>query len=251
MALFKNAHYSHEHSLEVLNLLYGYDSFLDSLTTIADMGCGAGLDAEWWATLMTQDDPPEPRNYTVYAVDLDIRNLDADTLRRNPNIVPVEKNFEERVISRNVDLIWAHDSFQHARNPLKCLAAWKDTLNENGMLVLSIPQGTYVKDNNLIIEQHSNQFYNYNILNLIYMLAVSGFDCKDAYFYRTDNSPWLYAAVYASEHGPLPQSATWYDLAERNLVNDSIMNSVNRYGYARIEDLIVTWLDKDFYKITN
>lgn len=249
MALFKNAYYSHEHSLEVLNLLYGYDSFLDSLTTIADMGCGAGLDAEWWATLMTQDDPPEPRNYTVYAVDLDIRHLDEAMLRNNPNIVPVNKNFEDRVISRNVDLIWAHDSFQYARNPLKCLAAWKATLNENGMLVMSIPQGTYVKDNNLIVEQHSNHFYNYNILNLIYILAVSGFDCRDAYFYRKENSPWLYAAVYASEHGPLPESATWYDLAERNLVNDSIINSVNRYGYARMEDLVVSWLDKDFYQV--
>ena len=41
------------------------------------------------------------------------------------------------------------------------------------------------------------------------------------------------------------------NLAERNLINDSLQNSVNKYGYARLEDLIVTWLDKDYYKITN
>ena len=251
MALFKNAHYSHEHSLEVLNLLYGYDSFLDSIQVIADMGCGAGLDVEWWATLATRDDPPEPRNYIVYAVDQNIKQIDPDILKRNKNVIALEKNFEERAVPRNVDLIWAHDSFQYARDPFKCLNMWKQTLNENGMLILSIPQGTYVYNGGLKIEQHSRQYYNYNILNLIYMLAVSGFDCNDAYFYRKDNSPWLYAAVYASEHEPLTQDATWYDLADRNLVNASVQNSVNKYGHARLDDLIVTWLDKDYYRITN
>lgn len=249
MALFKNAHYSHEHSLEVLNLLYGYDSFLDSIQVIADMGCGAGLDAEWWASLETRDEPPEPRNYTVYAVDQNIKKIDPDLLKRNPNIIPIEKNFEERSVPRQVDLIWAHDSFQYARDPFKCLSVWKQTLNENGMLILSIPQGTYVYNNTLRVEQHSGQYYNYNVLNLIYMLAISGFDCNDAYFYRKENSPWLYAAVYASQHEPLTQNATWYDLADRGLINDSLQNSVNKYGHARLEDLVVTWLDKDYYKI--
>ena len=83
------------------------------------------------------------------------------------------------------------------------------------------------------------------------MLSISVFDCRDAYFYRKRSTPWLYAAVYASQHEPLTQQATWYDLAERNLVNDSVINSVNQHGYARMEDLVVTWLDKDYYKITD
>jgi len=251
MGLFKNSYYSHEHSLEVLNLLYGYDSFLDSLTSIADMGCGNGLDAEWWASLTTRDEPPEPRNYTVYAIDQDLTKIDPDILARNPNLIPIERNFEERVVPRQVDLIWAHDSFQYALDPFKCLRIWKETLQKDGMLILTVPQGTYVKNSSLVVEQHNHQYYNYNILNLIYMLAISGFDCRDAYFYRKRGTPWLYAAVYASEHEPLTQQATWYDLAERNLVNDSIINSVNQHGYARLEDLVVTWLDKDYYKITD
>lgn len=251
MALFKNAHYSHEHSLEILNLLYGYDSFLDSLTTIADMGCGTGLDAEWWATLMTRDDPPEPRNYRVYAIDQNIKQLDPTILEECPNIIPLEKNFEERAVSGKVDLIWSHDSFQYARDPMKCLATWKSQLNENGMLMMAIPQTTYIENNQLVIENHSHQYYSYNALNLMYMLAISGFDCRDAYFYRKQNTPWLYAAVYASQHEPLTAQATWYDLADRNLINDSLIASINRYGYARLDDLVVTWLDKDYYKITN
>lgn len=249
--MFGNPHYSHEHSLEILNTLYVYDDFLDNLQVIADMGCGAGLDSQWWATLETRDDPPEPHNYLVFAVDKNIRQVEPE-IAAIKNINIIEGDFEERTVPTQVDLIWAHDSFQHARDPLKCLATWKATLNVNGMLMMAIPQTTYwdYRANRLVVSNHSHQYYSYNLLNLIYMLAITGFDCRDAYFYRKENSPWLYAAVYASEHGPMPD-ATWYDLAERKLINDSIINSVNRYGYARLEDTVVAWLDKDFYQITS
>jgi SAM-dependent methyltransferase len=249
--MFSNPHYSHEHSLEILNTLYIYDDFLDNLRVIADMGCGAGFDARWWATLETRDDVPEPRDYLVYAVDKNIRQIEPE-IATIKNIKVIEGDFEERVIPRQVDLIWAHDSFQHAKNPLKCLATWKATMNVNGMLMMAVPQTTYWdhRTNRLVVSNHSHQYYSYNLLNLIYMLAITGFDCRDAYFYRKENSPWLYAAVYASEHGPVPD-ATWYDLAERNLINDSMIASVNRYGHARLEDTIVAWLDRDFYQITS
>jgi len=249
MGLFNNPYHSHDHSLEILNLIYGYDSYLDSLQVIADMGCGSGLDAQWWATLTTRDDPPEPRNYIVYAVDQDMSRMDPDILGDCPNIVPLEKDFEERCIPRQVDLIWSHDSFQYARDPWKCLATWKSTLNENGMLVLSIPQTTYMLNNKLVINSYDQQWYSYNILNLMYMLAASGFDCNDAYFYRKRNTPWLYAAVYATSEPSLKPGVTWLELAERNLINPSVAQSVQRRGYAHLNDIFVTWLDKDFHQI--
>lgn len=251
MALFRNAYDSHDHSLEILNTIYGYDSFLDNLNVIADMGCGQGLDTQWWATLETRDDPPIPHNYTVYAVDQDIVQIDPDVANLS-NVHTIARNFEDtRILPRNADLIWAHDSFQYARKPFECLANWKSQINVNGMLIMAVPQTTYIQNNKLTIANHSHQYYSYNILNLTYMLAVSGFDCRDAYFYRKENSPWLYAGVYASEHDPLPEHASWYDLAERNLINDTVINSVNKYGYARLEDLVVSWFDKNLYQITN
>ena len=251
MALFKNSYDSHEHSLEILNMIYGYDSFLDSLKVIADMGCGEGFDANWWATLETRDAPPVPHNYTVYAVDKNIKQIDVDVLRL-PNVVPIETDFEtELSIPAKADLIWSHDSFQYARKPFKCLANWKSQMNINGMLIMAVPQTTYLQNGHLIVANHNHQYYSYNILNMMYMLAVSGFDCRDAYFYRKENSPWLYIGVYASEHDPLPAQASWYDLADRNLINDSIINSVNKFGYARLEDVVVSWFDKNLYQITN
>jgi len=182
-------------------------------------------------------------------VDKDIRQIEPE-IAAIENVTVIEGNFEERVIPRQVDLIWAHDVFQYAQDPFKCLATWKSTLNQNGMLVMAVPQTTYWDHTRgqMIISNHSHQYYSYNLLNLIYMLAISGFDCRDAYFYRKENTPWLYAAVYASEHGPMP-GASWYDLANRKLISDSVINSVNKYGYARLEDTIVAWLDKDFYQI--
>jgi len=250
MALFKNSHASHDHSLEVLNVIYGYDSFLDGITSIADMGCGDGLDVNWWATLCTRDDPPEPRNIKIYAVDSDIKQLEPDIAAMS-NVIPIEGNFCERVVPTNVDLIWSHDSFQYAADPFLCLRGWRQTLNVNGMLMLTVPQTTYMYNNRLVVSNYSHQYHSYNILNLMYILAISGFDCRDAYFYRKENSPWLYAGVYASQHEPLPPNPTWYDLAERQLINDSVINSVNKYGYARLEDVVVSWFDKNLYQITN
>ena len=66
---FRNAEESHAHSLETLNVLYEYDDFMESVGTVLDLGCGAGLDMEWWATRTTRDDPPRPLNIRCVGVD--------------------------------------------------------------------------------------------------------------------------------------------------------------------------------------
>jgi hypothetical protein len=80
------------------------------------------------------------------------------------------------------------------------------------------------------------------------MLAVNGFDCRDAYFLKEENSPWISAAVYKTEIEPMdPKTTSWYDLADLNLLNDSVVNSLNKYGYVKQDEIITNWLDKDFH----
>jgi hypothetical protein len=43
-----------------------------------------------------------------------------------------------------------------------------------------------------------------------------------------------------------PKTTSWYDLADKNLLNDSVVDCLNRYGYVRQEEIVVNWLDKDF-----
>jgi len=233
-------------SQETLNLLYEYDSFLDSIEVVADMGCGTGQDLKWWATLMTRDDPPEPHNYLCYAIDKNIKQLDASVLE-NTNIVAIEGNFETRLIPRQVDLIWCYNSFQYVTNPLGTLKVWNETMNVNGMLVLTVPQFQSYEYNRLKTRSISGCYYHYNICNLMYMLAVNGFDCRDCYFDMKENDPWIKAAVYKSEHAPMdPATTTWFDLADKHLVNDSVIQSLNKYSQVVQEELLFTWLDRDW-----
>ena len=248
MTQFANPHLSHDHSLEILNLLYGYDSFLDSLTVIGDMGCGSGLDAAWWATLETRDDPPEPRNYRVYAVDRTLNKID-DEIRATENIRWIEGNFEEYgILPELLDLVWAHDSFQFVTSPLHTLSVWNRQMNNNGMLVMALPQTINYAYNRLTFRTHSYSYYNYNISNLVYMLAVNGFDCRDAYFYKNVETDWIYLAVYKAEAPMDPSTTSWFDLADKNLLHPSVVNSLDRYGHVRQEDIVYPWLDKDFYR---
>ena len=67
---FRNAEESHAHSLQTLQILEQYADFLESVGTVADMGCGEGLDLEWWATRTTQEDNPQPLNIKCTGIDL-------------------------------------------------------------------------------------------------------------------------------------------------------------------------------------
>jgi trans-aconitate methyltransferase len=249
MDQFKNAHASHEHSLEILDLVYLYDDFMDSLGTVADMGCGHGLDINWWATAMTRDENPEPHNYVCYAVDRDIKKLSHDVAAL-PNVHPIQGDFEERILPREVDFLWCHDAFQYATNPLQTLKVWNESMNVNGMAVITIPQHQGYNFNRMVVRSMNGCYFNHNAVSMMYMLAVNGFDCKDAFFLKKDNNPWLSIAVYKSDIAPMdPKTTTWYELVEKNLVNDSVIESVNKYGHVRQEDLLFTWLDRDFHYI--
>jgi hypothetical protein len=227
-------------------MLYQYDSFLDSIKVVADMGCGEGLDVEWWAKLTTRDDPPEPHNYLVYAVDKDTSKIERTILEENPNIVVFQNDYNSVALPRKVDLLWSHDSFQFSTDPLGTLRHWNQQMNVNGMLVLNVPMHTTYSYDRLQTRSFSGCYYTYNICNLMYMLAVNGFDCRDCYVYTAPNYGWIHFAVYKSYESFDPATTSWFDLADKGLISDSAMTSLNSYGHVRQEDLMFTWLDKDW-----
>jgi SAM-dependent methyltransferase len=244
--VFKNPEESHEHSRGVLDMLYQYDSFLDSIKVVADMGCGSGRDTQWWAELMTRDDPPEPHNYLVYAVDKNTSKVEKTVLAKNKNIILLQEDYNTVHLPKKADLVWSHDSFQFSLNPLQTLSHWNRYMNVNGMLVLSVPVHTTYSYDRLQTRSFSGCYHTFNICNLMYMLAVNGFDCRDCYIYSAPNYGWIHFAVYKS-YEPFDHATTsWFDLAEKNLISDSAMNSLNKYGHVRQEDLMFTWLDKDW-----
>jgi hypothetical protein len=222
---------------------------MDSLKNVADMGCGTGEDINWWATLTTRDDPPEPHNYNCFAVDIDEAKL--AQVPNLPNIRKINKDFTKPTIFPvSIDLMWSHDSLQYSHNPLETLRYWNEQMTVNGMLVLSVLQHSGVEYNRYQSRSYSGCYYHYTPVSLIYMLAVNGFDCRDAYLLKKFNDPWMHLAVYKSNVAPLdPKTATWEDLIRTNLLHPSIEASINRHGHVRQEEIVMPWLDKENYFI--
>lgn len=237
------------HSLSILHRIQEYESFLENIKTVCDMGCGTGEDIHWWATLENYDDPPEPYNFKCFAVDKDPGKL--AQVPAHPNIVKVERDFTKQyILPVKMDLMWAHDSLQYSTNPLETLKFWNEAMNVNAMLLITVPQHTGVEYNKFTSRTHQGCFFQYTPASLIYMLAINGFDCNDAYLYKQYQDPWIQMAVYKSDIAPMdPVTTTWADLIEKNLLNPSVVRSVTNHGYIRQEEILYPWLDKENYFI--
>jgi SAM-dependent methyltransferase len=244
--MFKNHQESHEHSLETLNLFYEYDDFMESVGTLADLGCGSGLDLEWWATRTTRDDVPQPLNIQCTGIDI----LDSlPVAQQYPNIVFQQNNFEQAVNppANKFDVLWCHDAFQYCINPVAALNRWWHATSDGGMLVLILPQTASIVRRQLTHTQVDGCYHHHSLVSLIHQLAVSGWDCQNGFFLKRPQDPWLHAIVYKSVHEPLdPRTTRWYDLVDRQLVPESAAEGILKRGHLVHSDLILPWLDKSF-----
>lgn len=244
MSLLPNSEQSYMHSLETLNALYEYDDFMSSITSVVDLGCGEGKDIEWWATRTTRDDNPQPLNIKCTGVDV----LDELVIARDhPNVTYQKTDFEGPIYppaGGKFDILWCHDSFQYAINPVATLTNWWNIASEGAMLVLIVPQTTNIRRHQLSFTQESKCYYHYTIVNLIHMLAVSGWDCKHGFFLKKPRDPWLHAVVYKSNVGPQdPKTTDWHRLSELNLLPETADKSVFAHNELRQQDLVLPWLD--------
>jgi hypothetical protein len=242
--MFENPGQSHAHSLHTLNTFYEFDDFMESVGTLVDMGCGDGLDLEWWATRTTRDDNPQPLNIDCVGVDL---HESMNMARKYRNVTYLRQDFRDPIRSgkKKFDLVWCHDAFQYVVDPFTTLSRWRDVTSVNGMLVLIVPQTTNIQFNRQEFEQPSGCYWHWTLVSLMHVLAVSGWNCRNGFFKKTANDPWLHAVVYRSDQEPMdPATTTWYDLAERNLLPESAVACINRHGYVKQKELILPWLDK-------
>jgi len=243
-AAFSSPAMSHAHSLQTLEVLYEYDDFMESIQTVADMGCGSGLDLEWWATRTTRDDSRTPLNIKCTGVDRPETLPLADKYR---NITYCRQDFEDtiNVYKKRFDVVWCHDAFQFVLDPFQTLANWRKVMSKESMLIVILPQTTNMEFNTQAFDQRDYVYYHWTMVSLIHVLAVSGFDCANGFFLKRPDDPWLHAVVYNTNQDPLdPKSTRWYDLADRGLLPRSACDSIQKYGYLRQRDLVLPWLDK-------
>jgi hypothetical protein len=46
-----------------------------------------------------------------------------------------------------------------------------------------------------------------------------------------------------------PKTTTWFDLADKNLLHPSVVQSITKNGFLKQEEIIMPWLDKENYYI--
>jgi SAM-dependent methyltransferase len=245
MSLFANTQESHKHSLQTLMTLYEYDDFMESIRTVVDLGCGEGLDLEWWATATTRDENPQPLNIRCTGVDT---LPSSGIFRKYPNATYQQMDFENEVHppkDDKFDILWCHNSFQYAINPVQTLNNWWHMTSDGGMLILIVPQTTNIRQHTLAFIQESYEYHHYTLPNLIHMLALNGWDCKSGFFKKNAQDPWLYAIVYKSQHAPMnPKTTDWFTLSEKGLLPESAEKSVYAHSKLDQRDLVLPWIDQ-------
>lgn len=245
MNLFDSDSNSHKHSLRTLNHISKYEDYLFGVRTIYDMGSGSGLDANWWARLhYKSNDKLIPFNFNVVGVD-----YQKPIVKHYPNNLRfIKHDMEEYDEGIQTDIIWSHDSFRFVMDPIKTLKAWHRQLNPNGMLCIITPQTYNVTHGKAVVRTYSQNFYQWTITNLIYILAVCGFDLRDNRFWKEPNDPWLYLIAYKGENKPFdnPREANWYKLVERNCLPEDIVKSIKLFGYLKQETMRSHWINGEF-----
>ena len=235
---------SHIHSLQVLNALYEYDDFMASVGSMIDLGSGTGDDLIWWATATTRDEDPEPLNIRCYGID---QAPAPGALKPYLNIAYQQGSFEETIVPHpgGFDVLWCHDAFQYAVDPLQTLSQWWHITSAGGMLVISVPQTILTQRGQLAYYLDAGSYYHHTMVSLIRMLATAGWDCRTGFFQQRSADPWIHAIVYKSSHAPQdPKTTTWYHLSELSLLPQSADRSIHAHGYLRQQDLILPWVDK-------
>ena len=242
--MFTTAQIPSSPSLTILNTLFRYNDFMASIATLVDLGCGNGHDIEWWATRTTQDDNPKPLNIKCTGVDL-IERLSA--AKKYPNVTYQRTDFESTIYppaDQLFDVLWCHDAFQYAINPIGTLAKWRDIASDGSMLVISVPDTMRLHHKQWAFSQPTGCYYHHTMVSLIHMLAVTGWDCNTGFFLKQPNNPWTHAIVYKSNHAPMdPKTTSWHQLSEMKLLPESAEPSVYAHGYLRQQDLVVPWID--------
>jgi SAM-dependent methyltransferase len=235
---------SHRHSLQVLNALYEYDDFMESIATVADLGCGSGEDLEWWATRTTREDNPQPLNIQCQGIDL-LEQL--PMAKKHDNITYQRTDFEGKIHApqKGFDILWCHDAFQYCVNPVQTLSNWWHIASDGGMLAISVPQTVLTHRGRLAYYLDAGCLYHHTMVSLMHMLAMSGWDCRAGFFRQMPADPWIHAIVYKSLHAPQdPKTTTWHDLSALKLLPESADRSIYAHGHLRQQDLIVPWIDK-------
>ena len=169
----------------------------DEIDTVLDVGCGYGFHCADFAARGKR-----VTGLTVHATD----QLRAHAQTHSYTLVPADMHFTD-ARDAAFDLVWSSHSLEHAFSQLLALREWYRILKPGAVLAVSVPP-----HKSTIVSGHFCT--GWSVGQLAYMLAVAGFDLRDAYLAREGYN------VRALVRRPLadfdPTGASWIDrIADR------------------------------------
>ena len=240
---FSSQSEAHAHSKKnILDLLYNYDDFMESIGRVVDLGCqNEAYDMLWFANATTNDEMEIPLGIRCIGVN------NFDSLLPKHNGISFQKGKPEDLsfTKKKFDILFCYDALQYIVNPYQALTNWWHVAQTDSMLIIAVPQTTNVEFNMLEYNVQINHKYHYTIPMLLYMLATTGWDCRGGFFKKAIDDPWIFAIVYKSETKPMdPHTTNLYKLVEEtDLLPETAVESINRYGI--LKELLLPWLDKN------
>jgi ubiquinone/menaquinone biosynthesis C-methylase UbiE len=233
-------------NIETLTILNQFQDFIDNIKTVADMGCGEGNDALWWATLT--NDNGKPRDIKINAID---QTIDRSKVIKHPNISYRECNLNNTGLANNShDFVWAYNSLQYSLSPLHTLSHWWAIMKVDAMLLVTVPYNFSVDNHRDILkvdsEYQQNCYFNWTLGNLIMSLVITGFDCRNSYFKIDKQQKYIQAAVYK-----LPQQVdinmNWYQLCDKKMLPLCVEEAIMKNGNFKDTDITCEWIDRTQY----
>ena len=221
-----------------------YDTFLESIKTLAVFGCGKeSKELDWWCSLTTRDETPVPLNIRCTGVGLVDSCI---TANQHSNARYLKHDIEIPFEKHHVyDVVWCHNVLQYLVNPFQTLCNWRTVVEKQGALIISVPQNIQVFGKKKLYDQTSHCMYNWTVVQLIHMLTMAGWESRGGYFKINPVTGWITALVYNSNE-PVrdPKITSLYNLCDTGLLPVSAEQSIIKNGYLREQDLILEWIDR-------
>lgn len=216
----------------------------DQSLNVLDVGCGLGMQAEWWATRRPK-------------LDNDKFGLKASTECHGVDLYPadgglIDKFFFKQEDYHNMsysnaqfDIVWSHFSLEYSPSPMKALAEWRRVCKDDGHLYLTVPCSFKKKFGRIHTDTKPGQQSWYTAPILINMLAYTGWLPKDSYF-QVDFKKGVIRAIIAAnpdQSTPLdPITTNIYELDERGLFDRWCSAMIHDRGMIDESNLVITWV---------
>jgi SAM-dependent methyltransferase len=249
--IFSTEQESHAHSVETINELSNHYDFMSSIKNLLDIGCGKKcLDLQAWTSVTYEDDEGNVIPFSINCTGLD--KNPTDTLH-NKKIKTVEFDFnsgKDLELYETFDVVWCHDVMQYSYSPINFLGFVNKRMNKNGLLYLCVPSTVSNKYNKFSNYTKTNYYNTFTLTQLIYLLALNGFDCKDAYFKKDPYVDIIEVITYKNSL-PLDYNLNFYQLDEMGIFNESMSRLIFSNGYLDSIGLITSWINGRIYDFKN